>query len=137
MGLHRQAQLQLPRMAQPFRDRTPFSGGCASARSAYMHLSRASSASTSFRCRSCDTAMPAYLFFHTQYVGSLMPCLRHVSATFAPASTSLRIRTIRSSLNFDLFVQRPSVGKLYFTLARINEDASRFTLASKRPTRYS
>src|SRR5690348_17957117 len=34
-----------------------------------------------------------------------MPCLRQVSPTFAPASTSLRIRTICSSLNFDFFMQ--------------------------------
>jgi hypothetical protein len=34
-----------------------------------------------------------------------MPCLRQVSATFAPASTSFRIRTIYSSLNFDFFMQ--------------------------------
>lgn len=52
-----------------------------------------------------------------------MPCLRHVSPTFAPASTSLRIRTIYSSLNFDFFMQSSS-GGLYFRLARINEDAS-------------
>ncbi len=65
MGLHRQAQLQSPRLAQPFRDRTSFSAWCASARSAYMRLSRVSPASTSFRCRSCDTYMPVYLFLQT------------------------------------------------------------------------
>jgi hypothetical protein len=38
---------------------------------------------------------------------------RHVSVTLAPASTSLRIRTIWSSLNFDFFMHSSLVGKLY------------------------
>jgi len=40
--------------------------------------------------------------------------LRHVSATFAPASISLRIQTICSSLNFDFFMQSSLVQKLYY-----------------------
>src|SRR5690348_15443812 len=39
-----------------------------------------------------------------------MPCLRQVSPTFAPASTSFRIRTICSSLNFDFSMQSSSGG---------------------------
>ncbi|WP_225578382.1 hypothetical protein, partial [Rhodanobacter sp. 7MK24] len=57
------------------------------------------------------------------------------SATFAPASTSLRIRTICSSLNFDFFMQSSLVGKLYFRLARINEDAST-SFGAPGPLRY-
>ena len=53
MGLHRQAQLQPPRLARPFRDGTSFRAWCSSARSAYIRLSRSSSASTSFRCCGC------------------------------------------------------------------------------------
>ena len=36
-------------------------------------------------------------------VGSLRPCLRQVSLTFAPSSTSLRMPTIWLSMNLDFF----------------------------------
>src|SRR5208282_5754770 len=45
-----------------------------------------------------------------------MPCLRHRSATFAPASPSLMIDMIFSSLNFDFFTRALLCGKLYSPL---------------------
>lgn len=42
---------------------------------------------------------PAQSLFRAQYVGALMPCLRHTSATGSPASPSFRIATIWLSLN--------------------------------------
>src|SRR5579875_2240885 len=65
IGLHRQTQLQPLCLAQPFRDRTSFRAWCSSASSAYIRFSLANSTATSFRCRNCDTSIPAYLFFHT------------------------------------------------------------------------
>ena len=44
------------------------------------------------------------LVLHLWYVGSLMPCVLHVSPALAPSSTSLRMPTICASLNLDFFM---------------------------------
>jgi len=48
--------------------------------------------------------MPAERLFHLWEISSLMPCLRHVSPTFPPTSTSFRIATIWLSVNLDFFL---------------------------------
>jgi hypothetical protein len=65
--------------------------------------------------------MPQRRHFHAgvlaprrNYVGSLMPYFQHGSATFAPASIFLRIRSIGSSLNLNFCMQSACGGKLYF-----------------------
>ena len=50
--------------------------------------------------------MPAYWPFPLSYVGSLMPCFLHVSATFAPTSTSLKVDSIWRAQNLDVLMQR-------------------------------
>jgi hypothetical protein len=46
------------------------------------------SASRAFSRLASDTPMPPYLLFNVEKVASLIPCLRHKSAVFAPSSCS-------------------------------------------------
>src|SRR5687768_5780798 len=57
--------------------------------------------------------------FQVYSVAGLMPFLRQSSAVFTPASASLRIARIFSSLNRDFFIRVLRGGKLYSGLVRI------------------
>src|ERR1041385_4898643 len=64
------------------------------ARSAYIRLSFAFSASSSRSRRNSGTVAPPYFAFHLKYVLRLIPCFRANSATWTPASPSFRTAKI-------------------------------------------
>jgi hypothetical protein len=76
------------------------------------HLSNRCTGATGQRPASL-TVIPPYLAFQLQYVASLIPCLRHKSIIFVPASASCNIRMICSPVN--LFFIRASF-RVFFIL---------------------
>src|SRR5262249_44874016 len=84
-----------------FRPRTSLIAAFSRARSAYIRLSLAFSASSSFNRFSSATEAPAYFARHWKYVALLMLCWRRISATGTPASPCFRISTIWLSVNRD------------------------------------
>lgn len=86
-----------------FRDRTSLMAAFSSARSAYMRLSRVFSASSSLTRVSSDIVMLAYLRFHQQKMATLMPRLRHTSASGTPDSVSCKASGIRLSVKNGFF----------------------------------
>src|SRR5262249_51440051 len=78
---------------------TSFSALLSSVRSATSSLSFLFSSSSARRRLASLTSRPPYLAFQRWYVGPLIPCLRHTSASFAPASTSFSTPMICSSVN--------------------------------------
>src|SRR5215470_16353993 len=84
-----------------FRLRTSLIAAFSRARSAYIRLSLAFSASSSFSRFSSATEAPAYFARHWKYVALLMLCWRKISAIGTPASPCFRISTIWLSVNRD------------------------------------
>ena len=75
------------------------------------------SSSRTFNCRASDTSRPQYIDLHLKKNEILIPCLRHRSPVFAPASCSRRMPMIYSSLNGDcLFVRLHQGDSLYSKL---------------------
>src|SRR5688500_7302037 len=77
---------------------SPLSAWLSSMVSARSCLSRRFSSSSALSRLASETAIPPYLARHLQKVVGEMPCRRHNSASFAPASYSLTIPMIRSSV---------------------------------------
>ena len=90
---------------------------CSSARSAYIRLSLACSASSSRSCRTSDTDAPPYLLRHLKNVALLTPCVRHRSGTGTPLSASRRMPTIWVSLNLDFRMTAPWTRAVYVQLS--------------------
>src|SRR5215470_3149005 len=84
-----------------FRLRTSLIAAFSSARSAYIRLSLAFSASSSFSRFNSPTDAPAYFARHWKYVALLMLCWRRISAIGTPASPCFKISTIWLSVNRD------------------------------------
>src|SRR5262249_6026334 len=86
--------------------------------SASSFLSLAFSCSSCFSRLASDTLMPPNFAFQAYKVGCDMPCLRHTSGTFIPASCSRRAPMIWSSVNRLRFIHPPPPrGRgLYFNL---------------------
>ena len=100
-----------------FRCRTSLMAACSSARSAYIRLSLACSASSSRSCRTSDTDAPPYLLRHLKNVALLTPCVRHRSGTGTPLSASRRMPTIWVSLNLDFRMTAPWTRAVYVQLS--------------------
>ena len=90
---------------------------CSSARSAYIRLSLACSASSSRSCRTSDTDAPPYLLRHLKNVALLTPGVRHRSGTGTPLSASRRMPTIWVSLNLDFRMTAPWTSAVYVQLS--------------------
>ena len=90
---------------------------CSSARSAYIRLSLACSASSSRSCRTSDTDAPPYLLRHLKNVALLTPCVRNRSGTGTPLSASRRMPTIWVSLNLDFRMTAPWTRAVYVQLS--------------------
>ena len=90
---------------------------CSSARSAYIRLSLACSASSSRSCRTSHTDAPPYLLRHLKNVALLTPCVRHRSGTGTPLSASRRTPTIWVSLNLDFRMTAPWTRAVYVQLS--------------------
>ena len=90
---------------------------CSSARSAYIRLSLACSASSSRSCRTSDTDAPPYLLRHLKNGALLTPCVRHRSGTGTPLSASRRMPTIWVSLNLDFRMTAPWTRAVYVQLS--------------------
>ena len=90
---------------------------CSSARSAYIRLSLACSASSSRSCRTSDTDAPPYLLRHLKNVALLTPCVRHRSGTGTPLSASRKMPTIWVSLNLDFRMTAPWTRAVYVQLS--------------------
>ena len=111
------SQLSLRRRPYNFRCRTSLMAACSSARSAYIRLSLACSASSSRSCRTSDTDAPPYLLRHLKNVALLTPCVRHRSGTGTPLSASRRMPTIWVSLNLDFRMTAPWTRAVYVQLS--------------------
>ena len=90
---------------------------CSSARSAYIRLSLACSASSSRSCRTSDTDAPPYLLRHLKNVALLTPGVRYRSGTGTPLSASRRMPTIWVSLNLDFRMTAPWTRAVYVQLS--------------------
>lgn len=117
MFLHEHlGHLPLPGRLYSFLDRTSLIAAFSSASSAYMRLSFAFSASSSFIRFSSETDTPPYLPRQLKYVARLMRCLRVSSSIETPASPSFKIATIYDSVNLDFLMGLSrSAGKVYYS----------------------
>ena len=111
------SQLSLRGRPDNVRCRTSLMAACSSARSAYIRLSLACSASSSRSCRTSDTDAPPYLLRHLKNVALLTPCVRHRSGTGTPLSASRRMPTIWVSLNLDFRMTAPWTRAVYVQLS--------------------
>ena len=101
------SQLSLRGRPSNVRCRTSLMAACSSARSAYIRLSLACSASSAHRCRTSDPDAPPYWLRHLKNVALLTPCVRHRSGTGTPLSASRRMPTIWVSLTLDFRMTAP------------------------------
>ena len=90
-----------------FRDRTSLIAAFSSARSAYILLSSAFSASSSRIRFSSFIVTPPNFDFQLKYVARLIPYLRVSSASGTPASPSFNTATICDSVNLAFFIISP------------------------------
>ena len=84
------------------------------AKSVYIRLSFAFSASRSFSRMSSETLTPPYFARQLKYVGRLIPCLRIRSLIGTPDSPSFRISAICASLNLDFLMDSPPVQRVHY-----------------------
>src|SRR5215211_916317 len=93
-----------------FFESRSFRATLSSMASARSFLSFVFSSSSAFSRRASGTSSPPNFAFQAYNVASLIPCRRHTSPVFAPASCSRRIAMICSCVNLDRFVVRSFQG---------------------------
>src|ERR1700732_2009821 len=99
---------------QTFFPKRSLSAALSSIASASSFFSRRFSSSSPLSRLASATSIPPYLAFHLYSVASAIPCRRHNSAVFSPASASRKIPMICSSLyRLPFICPSPSGDELY------------------------
>src|SRR5271170_5904373 len=102
---------------QTFFPKMSLSAALSSIASASSFFSRRFSSSSPLSRLASATSIPPYFAFHLYSVASAIPCRRHTSAVFSPASASRKIPMICSSLYRLPFICPPPSGdELYVNL---------------------
>ena len=95
-------------------------------------LSRAFSSCNCLSSRAWSGSSPAYCFFQRQKVYSLMPSLRHTSATDIPSSTCLSTATICSTEKRLRLTTSPAPRQRGHVAERLTLSVSRFPQCRSR-----